>query len=126
MDIQSTKWLTDWLIGLGIGEFSALYLKLALLLFTLFIVCFIINLIVKKLIIHSIELVVKKTKNAWDDALVENKVFITIAHIVPALVINIAPPYIFDDFSGAIPYVIRLVNAYISIIIIIVIKLTFN
>ncbi|PCI97112.1 MAG: mechanosensitive ion channel protein MscS [Flavobacteriales bacterium] len=121
MNIQSTKWLTDWLIGLGIGEFSALYLKLALLVFTLFIVCFIINLIVKKLILHSIELIIKKTKNAWDDALVENKVFTTLSHIVPALVINIATPYIFDDFVGAIPFILRLVNAYISAIIIIVI-----
>jgi len=121
MNTKSTEWLTDWLIGLGIEETYTMYLKLVILLFTLFIFCFVINLIVKKLLLRSVVLIIKKTKNAWDDALVENKVFITLSHIVPAIVIYFTTPYIFDDFPDAIPYVLRLVNAYFSTIIIIVI-----
>jgi len=115
------EWLTDWLIGLGVEETSAMYLKLLILLFVLFIFSYVTNLIVKKILIRSIRSVIKKTKTVWDDALVENKVFITLSHIAPAVVIYLATPYIFEDFSGAIPYILRLVNAYISIVLIIVI-----
>ena len=51
----------------------------------------------------------------------ENKVFISLSHIAPAIVIYLTIPYIFEDFAGAIPYILRLVNAYISTVIIIVI-----
>ena len=121
MNTKSIDWLTDWLIGLGFEETSTMYLKLVILLFILFIISYVTNLIVKKILIRSIRLVIKKTKNVWDDALVENKVFISLSHIAPAIVIYLTTPYIFEDFAGAIPYILRLVNAYISIVLIIVI-----
>lgn len=121
MNTKSMEWLTDWLIGLGVEETSTMYLKLLILLFILFILSYVTNLIVKKILIRSIRLVIKKTKTVWDDALVENKVFITLSHIAPAIVIYLTTPYIFEDFSGAIPYILRLVNAYISTVLIIVI-----
>ncbi len=121
MNTKSMEWLTDWLIGLGVEETSTMYLKLLILLFILFILSYVTNLIVKKILIRSIRLVIKKTKTVWDDALVENKVFITLSHIAPAIVIYLTTPYIFEDFSGAIPYIFRLVNAYISAVLIIVI-----
>jgi len=121
MNTKSIDWLTGWLIGLGVEETSTMYLKLVILLFILFILSYITNLIVKKILIRSIRLVIKKTKNIWDDSLVENKVFITLSHIAPAIVIYLTAPYIFEDFTGAIPYILRLVNAYISTVLIIVI-----
>jgi miniconductance mechanosensitive channel len=121
MSTKSMEWLTDWLIGLGVEETSTMYLKLLILLFILFILSYVTNLIVKKILIRSIRSVIKKTKTVWDDALVENKVFISLSHIAPAIVIYLTTPYIFEDFSGAIPYILRLVNAYISIVLIIVI-----
>lgn len=121
MNTKSMKWLTDWLIGLGVEETSAIYLKLVLLLFILFIFSYVSNLIVKKILIRSIQSVIKKTKTIWDDALVENKVLITLSHLPPAVIIYLATPSIFEDFSGAIPYILRLANAYISTVLIIVI-----
>lgn len=87
MNTKSMEWLTDWLIGLGVEETSTMYLKLLILLFILFILSYVTNLIVKRILIRSIRLVIKKTKTVWDDALVENKVFITLSHIAPAIVI---------------------------------------
>jgi miniconductance mechanosensitive channel len=121
MNTKSIDWLTEWLIGLGVEETSTMYLKLVILLFILFIISYVTNLIVKKILIRSIRLVIKKTKTVWDDALVENKVFISLSHIAPAIVIYLTTPYIFEDFAGAIPYILRLLNAYISIVLIIVI-----
>lgn len=121
MNTKSMEWLTDWLIGLGVEENSAIYLKLIILLFILFIFSYVSNLIVKKILIRSIQSVIKKTKTIWDDALVENKVLITLSHLPPAVIIYLATPSVFEDFSGAIPYILRLANAYISTVLIIVI-----
>ena len=121
MNIKSIDWLANWLIGLGVEETSIMYLKLVILLFILFIISYVTNLIVKKILIRSIRLAIKKTKTLWDDALVENKVFISLSHIAPAIVIYLAIPYVFKDFAGTIPYIFRLVNAYISTVLIIVI-----
>ncbi len=121
MKTKSMEWITDWIIGLGVEETSAMYLKLVILLFVLFILSYVTNFIIKKILVRSIRSVIKKTKTVWDDALVENKVFITLSHIAPAIVIYLTAPYIFEDFSGAIPYILRLVNAYISTILIVVI-----
>lgn len=120
MNTISMEWLTNWLIGLGVEETSAMYLKLVILLLFLLIFSYIINLIVKKILIRSIRSVIKKTKTVWDDALVENKVFISLSHIAPAVVIYLTTPFIFEDFPDAIPYVLRLPNAYISAVLIIV------
>jgi len=121
MNTESIDWLTDWLIGLGVEETPTMYLKLVILLFILFILSYVTNLIVKRVLIHYIRLVITKTKTLWDDVLVENKVFITLSHIAPAVVIYLSTPYIFEDFAGAIPYILRIVNAYISTVLIIVI-----
>ena len=121
MNTKSMVWLTDWLIGIGVGETFTMYLKLVILLFILFIISYVTNLIVKKILIRSIRLAIKKTKTVWDDALIENKVIISLSHIAPAIVIYLTTPYIFEDFADAIPYILRLVNAYISTVLIIVI-----
>ena len=120
MDTKSIDWLSDWLMGLGVQETSTMYLKLAILLFVVFIISYLTNLIVKKVLVRSIRSVIKKTKTLWDDALVENKVFISLSHIAPAIVLSLATPLIFEDFTGAIPYIIRLVNVYFSVVLIIV------
>ena len=121
MNTKSMEWLTDWLIGLGVEQTSAIYLKLVILLAILYVFSYVTNLIVKKILIRSIQSAIKKTRSVWDDALVENGVFISLSQIAPAIVIYLATPYIFEDFSGASPYVLRLVNAYISTIFIVVI-----
>jgi len=121
MNTKSIDWLTNWLTGLGVEEPSVMYLRLAILLILLFIISLITNLIVKNIIIRSISLVIKKTKTLWDDALVENKVFNSLSHLAPAILIYLTIPYIFTDFAGVIPYIFRFVNAYISIVLIIVI-----
>jgi len=121
MNIKHANWLTEWLIDLGLWEMAAIYIKLAILLLILFILCYIGNLITKRILLRAIRAYISKTKTTWDDIFVENKVFITLSHIVPAIIIYLTATFVFSDFAGAIPYVIRLVNIYITAILIMVI-----
>jgi miniconductance mechanosensitive channel len=126
MSTKTIDWLSSWLMGLGVNEHSITYLRLAILLVILFVICLLTNLIVKKILIRSVHLVIKKTKTLWDDALVENKVFISLSHIAPAIVVFLATPYVFADFPGFIPTTQRIVSAYISLVLIIVITKFLN
>ena len=118
MNIQSTQWLNHWLNKFGINDSYFIYLKFTLLLVALIILCIVINFLVKKILVKAIEYGIKKTKTKLDDVLIENKVFSTLSHIAPALVIYLSADIVFADFSGSIIYVLRLVNAYITIILI--------
>jgi len=118
MITQSTQWINHWLNNLGVSDANAIYLKFALLLFALLMLCMITNLIVKKILVKTIELGIKKTKTKLDDILIENKVFSTLSHIAPAVVIYLSAGTVFVDFPDSIVYVLRMVNTYITIILI--------
>src|SRR5690606_34511458 len=51
------------------------------------LICFIANLITKKIIIRIITHVIKNNRFEWDNILLERKVFRKISHIVPAIII---------------------------------------
>ncbi len=121
MNTRLMERLTNWLIGHGITETYALYLKLLILLAILCIVAVITNFVVKKFLVRFIESIIKKTKTEWDDALVANKVFSNLSQIAPALVAYLAAPLVFADFSEVVPYIYRLVLAYISAVLLLVI-----
>lgn len=112
--------LTHWLTGHGVAETYALYIKLLILLAVLFVIAFIANFVVKKFLIRFIESLIRKTKNEWDDVLVANKVFSNLSQIAPALVVYVAAPLVFADFHEVIPFIYRLVFAYISLVLLLV------
>lgn len=118
MNSEFTQWLNHWLNKFGISETLVIYLKFSILLTVLIILCIVTNLIVKKILLKTIELGIKKTKTKLDDVLIENKVFSTLSHVAPALVIYLSAGIVFVDFPDTIVYVLRLVNAYIAIIMI--------
>lgn len=115
---ESKLWLNNWLLNLGIEQSYVFYIKLILLLALLFVICILVNYFVKKIILRTIDKIIAKTKTKLDDVLVENKVFVTLSHIAPALVVYISTDYVFSDFPSLIPYILRFVNAYIAIVLI--------
>ncbi len=120
MNNITMDWLTNWLLGLGADSVSIQFIELVLLSFVTFVLAFISEFLVKKIVLSFIDAIAKKTKTIWDDLLVKNKIFTNLAHIAPAIVVYIATPYIFHDFPSLVPYVLRLVNAYFSIVFIVV------
>lgn len=120
MDTKSTDWITNWLMELGATEVWSMYLKLAILLTSLLIVAYLTDLIVNNILLRLVKSAIRKTKTLWDDALVDFKVLTSAVHIAPAMVIYITTPFVFADFPDAIPYVMRLVNVYISVLLIVV------
>ena len=92
----------------------------------LIILCFIADKLAKKLFVRLIHSIVKKTKFLWDDVLLENKVFDRLAHLAPALVVQVTASYFFSDFKDFIPYLIRFTDAYMLAVTLMVVISVFN
>ena len=121
-ELENKYNIAVWLDHLFINDFGlhptvALYLKLITLIAVLFIVSMIAYFLTKFFVVSLVNKFILKTKAAWDDILVEKKVFEKIAYLVPAFIIVLAAPYIFGDFPSLIKYVILLSNIFIIIVI---------
>ncbi len=81
------KIIKTWLIEQGIAENYANYMKIAIFLIVIALLCFIANFIAKKIILSILAMFIKKSKTEWDDILLEKKVFNRISHFAPAMVI---------------------------------------
>jgi miniconductance mechanosensitive channel len=79
--LQST--LNTW----GLNETLAVYASWITIIVAIFILSFVANYIAKRILLVGVSRLIKRTKIAWDDALLENKVFTRLSHIVPALAI---------------------------------------
>ena len=88
----------DVLISSGISETVAAYLNMLALLIASLIIIFIIDLVVRKVIIKIFNQIAERSKTHFDDFLVSNKVPRNIAHIIPLLVAIEIIPTIFIDF----------------------------
>ena len=104
------------LLDVGISENTAHQFQFVLELLILVILCFIADRLAKNLFVRLINSIVKRTKFLWDDVLLKNKVFDRLAHLAPALVVQITASYFFADFSEFIPFLIRMTDAYMLLI----------
>jgi miniconductance mechanosensitive channel len=89
--------IVKYLMQLGVSRDVANYLRMILLLIGLLVIIFIVDLIIRKLLIGAFTQFAKKSKTRFDDLLISNGVPRNVAHIVPLL---IAIEFVPDVFSG--------------------------
>lgn len=109
-------WVESLLRDAGIAEEWVIYVRLIFFLFVLCIGALLAFFITKRLIIHYIYKAFKKTSFTWDDLIADNKAFDNLAHIAPALIVRITAPVFFADFQSTIPVVIKLTDAYLIVV----------
>ena len=68
------------------------------------------------------EVITAKSKNQWDDILVEKKVFNRLAHIVPAIVIHYFIDLLLKDMPQLVNIIHKGIYVYITVVIIMVIN----
>lgn len=102
--------------NLGISAEWAIYCRLLLFIVFLVILSSLAFFITKKVFIHYLYKVFRKTSFTWDDLFADMRAFDNLAHIVPAFFVRIMAPVIFSDFDQILPFVIRLTDAYLIIV----------
>jgi len=81
-------YLKERFAGWGFNEVLSAYMSNAIAVFLILTVCFIVNIISKKVLLRMLGAYISRSKNKWDDVLLKNKVFERITGIVPAIIIH--------------------------------------
>ncbi|MCC6817666.1 MAG: mechanosensitive ion channel [Bacteroidia bacterium] len=110
------SWVDKLLLNTGLSETWAINLRLLIFILILCLLSITLFLITKKIIIHYIYKLFKKSTLKWDDILAEKQVFNNVAHLVPAILVLIMAPTIFADFKNALPFITKLADAYLTLI----------
>ena len=91
--------LYDYLVSVGFTETTSKYLNMLALGLALCILVYIIDFIIRKLLIQVFSQFASKSKTNFDDLLVANKVPRNVAHVIPLLVMLQFMPIVLTDFS---------------------------
>ena len=79
--------LIDYLNNNGLHATISEALVIVLLLIVVIIIGYIVDRIIRKVLLIGFERIIRKSKTDWDDLLIDHKVFNTISHLAPILVI---------------------------------------
>lgn len=90
--------LYDYLISVDFSESTAKYLNMFALLITMLILLYLIDFVLRKIIISVFNKISSKTKTDFDDLLVKNKAPRNIAHVIPVIIADSLLQTIFVDF----------------------------
>ncbi|ULC58213.1 mechanosensitive ion channel family protein [Flaviramulus sp. BrNp1-15] len=92
--------LYDYFLSTGFSEATAKYLNMLLLLVALIVLVFIVDFIIRKLLINAFVQFAIRSKTNFDDFLISNKVPRNVAHIIPLLITLEFFPTVFFDFPA--------------------------
>jgi len=107
------EFIESWLIHYNLNRTLSLYLSNVISVIVIIFISLIVDLITKKFFLKALESYVRKTKNKWDDVILEKKVFERLARIAPVAVIHILAP-VFPDYQI---WIQRIAFSYILFII---------
>ncbi|MBN2651768.1 MAG: mechanosensitive ion channel [Spirochaetales bacterium] len=118
--------LTEYTESLGLSYELASILSAVVLLSCLLLVSILAYFIAKNLIINIASKVVKKTKNTWDDILLEEKVFDYFAYFGPAIIIHLLVGQALGEFYEWISLIRSATYIYMIITSVLIINALLN
>jgi miniconductance mechanosensitive channel len=120
------SWCYPLLKKLDLGETISSYLSLAINIFILSVLAYVIYLIFSFILVRTMIILARKTKTKFDDLLVSNKTAKYIAHLIPLLFIYKSVPIILENFVYWESIFGKLVEIYIVLLSLWIIKTIFN
>ena len=120
------SWSYPLLKKLDLGETISSYLSLAINIFILSDLAYVIYLIFSYILVRTIIILARKTKTKFDDLLVSNNTAKYIAHLIPLLFIYKSVPIILENFVYWESIFGKLVEIYIVLLSLWIIKTIFN
>lgn len=118
--------ISNWLLQFNLSVGTAQILGLVLSALYLAVLAWLANYATKRLITSVIHPLIHKSGAKWDDKLAENRVLIRFSHIVPAAIIHIFAPTLFDTHPQVIAFCQVVVNTYLIVIALLIIDGVLN
>jgi len=111
--IGADHWVSDWMLGAGVPEHLVLWAALGVDILIVAAVAMLVDVFAKRVVLKWIQKAVSRTETDLDDVLFEKRVFDALVHIAPAMVVQMAAPFVFADFPEFIPWIGKVVYIYI-------------
>jgi len=118
--------ISSWLLQFKLGEAIAQLLGLGLAVLCLASLAWFANYATKSFIASIIQPLINKSGAQWDDQLAEHRVLIRFSHIVPAAIIQVFAPSLFQGYEQIIMISQVAVSTYLIIIALFVIDGVLN
>lgn len=123
MDIEKyAHWIKNYFIDQGMSEFWSGALNLAINLAILGAVAFLIDRILRKIIVTGFHIFSTKTKTTFDDFLVESRFPRYVAHIVPLIFLKYTIDNVISDFPDLLNIANITLNIYGVVLIVKIIR----
>jgi miniconductance mechanosensitive channel len=106
--------IQEWIEKLDIATKYTPIIKVVIIISVIIVLAYLADFITKKVLITSIQKIVKKSKTKWDDILIQRRVIKRIAHFAPALVIYYATQLSLEEY----PQVVEVIESGIYIYLI--------
>jgi miniconductance mechanosensitive channel len=113
--------IQQWVVDMGIGLNMAVFLRSIIILSIIAILGIIIDFVFRKIIVSVAKRVIQRTKNTYDDIILERKVFDKLSHIAPALVIYILIPFALPEYPKLLVFIKDICFVWIAINILLVV-----
>lgn len=120
------RYFYNLLVSKGVSENTAEYLNLIIGSCILLVVLFILDFVMRKVIVTIFKNYASKSKNTFDDYLVKNKTFDYLAHIVPLSLTIWIVPILFHAFPTAEKYLENLFAIMTTVLAIWIIRSIFR
>ncbi|MDD2195976.1 MAG: mechanosensitive ion channel [Bacteroidales bacterium] len=96
-----------WLQSLGLSIDLSQFVKVSTSVLAIILLSILANFIAKKIIVVGLTAITKRTKNTWDDFLIQRRVFHKLSHLAPALVIQFTIGIALYDYNPSLTDIIE-------------------
>jgi len=112
--LQISQWLSDW----GINSAPSDGVSTSVLVFASMVLAMISYLIVRRGVVHTMNIVIQRSKASWDDIFMRHKVLEKFSYIVPIFVLDLLLPIALTEHPLLSSLADRLLSVCIVIILI--------
>jgi len=99
--VNPSEFISDFLVEQGVGQQMADLIGLASTIIILLILASLLYWITKRFVVRLIEVVFKRSKNTWDDALVQHGFVQRLSYLMPIVVIYLAADFLLPQHDLA-------------------------
>ncbi len=107
-----SHWIYNFLIDKGLSEQGAEYINMLVLSIAVLLVLWLLDFLLRKIIVGLFIRLSKTSKTHFDDLLVKNKAPRNMAHIIPLVLAYKSIPGIFQDFPNAEDVIIKGIEVF--------------
>ncbi|MCX2681356.1 mechanosensitive ion channel [Galbibacter sp. EGI 63066] len=117
-----SRFIHDWMIDHDYTLGTAQKVNLIINLLVVAIVVFLIDLLIRTVVVKLFYTFTKKSKTSFDDFLVKSNFPKYVAHIIPLIIIKQLIPYIFTDFPDLNNFFLKVTDVYLVCLIIFIFR----